>query len=95
MGPGRGGPGGRGKRDDRGPRDERVDLKKINAEAQKAATNNPFASFFGKKPKDDGGSSQPKPEKPAQKASPPQEAPQQTSTSPAGGEPSNESGSNE
>jgi uncharacterized protein len=60
---GAGGPGGfgrGGKRDDRGERDERVDLRKFNDAAQKAAVNNPFANFFGK-------------QKPAAPASPPPE----------------------
>lgn len=51
-GPGRG-PGGfgkGGKREDREERGERVDLRKLNETAQKATQNNPFASFFGKKP---------------------------------------------
>jgi len=73
-GPRRGGSGGPGFRDDRGAgRDERVDLRKINDDAQKAASHNPFANFFGKKPAAPEPAPAPKPpkaKKPPKEASP-------------------------
>jgi len=50
----RGGGPRRGGGFDRGPRDERVDLKKINAES-KQPSNNPFADFFKKGDEPGGG----------------------------------------